>query len=130
MINLRSTLIIIALLNLIIASIISPEIIDPFIIFITFNTIILIAELVKIYPLKTSAAAKLIQLFFVLTKLLFLTGFYILLTNVFVLKYGRKSCDHCVTADTWWILTGALYLFFYLIFMCVTFTDVFNKPTQ
>lgn len=127
MINLRSTLIIIAILNLIIASIISPDIIDPFIIFITFSTIILIAELIKVYPLKTSGIGKLIQLFYVLTKILFITGFYILLTNVFVIKTGRKSCDHCVTANTWWVLTGALYLFFYFIFMCLSFTDVFKK---
>lgn len=128
MYNFRATLIVFALINLIVASVISHKIINQYIIYILICTYAFFAEVIGVLSLqkfqrhlryrKYSKALKGVD---VTAKIFSILGFFILVTNVFVFKNNQRPCDHCIIISVYWIIIGGLYILFYFVYLLHTF---------
>lgn len=125
--NLKVILLLLAIINLIIASTVSYKFVNQFIVFIIISFIVLLSEISRIPKIKDQSIGKIISFLNVISKILFLVGFYILLTNVFVMKAGVQPCSTCNIASKSLIIAASVYLVFYLTFFWIAIADSYKK---
>lgn len=118
-------LILFAIVNLIVSSIIAHNVIDPYILFISLSLIILVSEFIRLFKSSNMISYKFVEVISMLEKLAFMVTFFILVTSVCVFRVGFKPCDHCVVINGWWVLVGVTWILFLLLFMCFHFSEVF-----
>lgn len=114
----KQAFLLMALLNLAVGCGFGYLFIYQYPVFTVINAYIVVACLVDLSKTKNYNLQRCINVVMYIAKLAALVGFFILECNVFVLDRGVRSCTTCAIANVGIIIAGALYLLFYLCFLC------------